>query len=491
MSSSDELDNVQDIIKKWISNGNIEKTLDLKRKKLTTLEGLGIPANVKSLDVTDNELSSIPSKFDKLIELLCSKNQLEEIPSTFNKLIYLYCNDNQLKKLPPTFDKLIFLNCNNNQLKKLPPTYVNILQLFCSNNQLKEISSKFDKLTYLNCNYNQLTELPLTFNKLRTILCWKNQLTEIPSEFVKLTELECPENQLTELSSKFVKLTRLVCSDNQLTELPSTLVELTEFFCRNNQLKEIPSTFNKLTYLDCMNNNLTTLPSTFDKLTTLRCEGNPFYSLPEMYRNLVPKLYRELEEAQSQRGIPAQQVAYVENDEEEKEDEDIVYGIPEVESKFLTEKCNNKTDILQDVLKTNDGVTAILFRNEYHYVAYCYPYNELKEMWNSSNDVFEWDRGAVRTKPVYKDPYTGRWFDSNSLKIIEKYNTFVAVELGVKKIGSEFGVSNLHGAEEMLYTLKPINFWRFFRGWYVKDESIKDFVPTPRDYNVNYTGVRD
>jgi len=74
-------------------------------------------------------------------------------------------------------------------------------------------------------------------------------------------------------------------------------------------------------------------------------------------------------------------------------------------------------------------------------------------------------------KKVFKLPYSGVWINS-SKELLLMFNTFYLKSIGRKKIGSSFGVSRLHGAEEEIFEPIPISRRDFNEGIYTIKSSI-------------------
>eukprot|EP00752_Nemacystus_decipiens_P014911 g13274.t1 len=179
--------------------------------------------NIHSLDLSGNELTSLPGEtFD-----------------SFTELEYLDLSGNELTSLPSeVFDplaKLEHLDIYDNGLTDLPAG----------------IFGKLPELDHLSLAQNRLTTLPDglfgQLDKLRTLPLFSNDLVELPA------------GVFDSLSNVWLML----LDDNQLTSLP-------------------PGTFDELTslqHLDMSNNDLRTLPSgifvSLSAMDTLYLEANP------------------------------------------------------------------------------------------------------------------------------------------------------------------------------------------------------------------------
>jgi internalin A len=152
------------------------------------------------------------------------------------------------------------LDLSGNQLMSLPPEITkltHLTNLFLGGNQLTSLLPNFTNLTNLrslSLNFNQLKSLPLEFNKLTkltSLILSGNRLKSLPPEFTKLTKLTyltLQNNQLKSLPPEFAKLTNLTTldlSNNQLTSLPLEFTKLTNLLyldLRGNQLPIPPET---------------------------------------------------------------------------------------------------------------------------------------------------------------------------------------------------------------------------------------------------------
>nr|MDZ8282883.1 COR domain-containing protein [Nostoc sp. ChiSLP01] len=278
---------------------------------------------VTELDLSDNQLSSVPREIGQLTKLqmlnLCN-NQLSSLPpeiALLSNLTQLNLGDNLLKVLPteitelsnltnlsiwrnqlkvlPTeitcLSKLTQLYVGGNQLKVLPVEITelsNLIELSIWGHQLKVLPVEITKLTQLEKLYlgdNQLKVLPKEITQLYNLThlsIWGNQLKMLPVEIIelsKLTYLALSDNKLTELPKEITKLSNLTyldLSNNELTELPKEITkvsELTKLYLKSNQLKVLPvyiTQLSNLIELDLRGNQLKMLPVEIAQLSNLQ-----------------------------------------------------------------------------------------------------------------------------------------------------------------------------------------------------------------------------
>ena len=266
------------------------KKIDVKNKRISSLEGIQYFSNLENLNCSWNELTSLDvSKNTALTELVCDYNQLTALDVSKNTaLTHLECNNNQLTSLDVSKNTaLTYLYCYNNQLTSLDVSKNTALtKLLCRDNQLTSLDiSKNTALTDLDCYSNRLTSLDVSKNTALTYLvCNVNELTSLDvSKNTALTELSCDSNQLTTLDvSKNTVLTELSCDKNELTSLDvSKNTALTQLYCYDNQLTSLDVSKNTaLTKLWCWDNQLTTLDlSKNTVLTELDCRMSTLQTL--------------------------------------------------------------------------------------------------------------------------------------------------------------------------------------------------------------------
>ncbi len=202
-------------IKAWVKENDPEEPLDLAGLNLKQLPPL--PAGVRSLMASDNELTCLPG----------------ELPAA---LAHLDVSNNLLEFLPASWPTgLQCIQADNNRLGSLPSTFP-------------------DALTELYASHNRLTSLPdLSQTQLESLSLNHNQLTELAAPLpATLIDFSVASNKLTQVSTPLPPaLQYFRISNNQLTEvvlpLPSTF-EVADF--SDNQIKDIPQALVE-SYTDC------------------------------------------------------------------------------------------------------------------------------------------------------------------------------------------------------------------------------------------------
>ena len=194
-------------------------------------------------------LPNLPSKLQKL---LCFSNELKFIGYLPVTLVSLDVSDNELKSLP----------------KILPP---NLIELRCSNNLIEELPELPNTLSRLVCNENLLTKLPKLPNGLSTLSCNHNKLTRIPALPAVLICLDCSHNLINELQEFPKTLIQLNCSDNNLITLPELPGRVEELAINNNRLYEFPESIHFCRYIQFikLNGNLFHLTLPQKRLVTM------------------------------------------------------------------------------------------------------------------------------------------------------------------------------------------------------------------------------
>jgi len=250
--------------------GSIEK-LDISSLGLQGKLDLKGFTNLKSLDCSDNELTSINlSGCSKLEYLDCSCNKLKQLElKETPQLQELYAHNNLLfKRL--NFDittNLHTLIISKNKLSgKLDARkLVNLRKLDCSSNLLAglDLSNNLNLKTLL-CYENNFRSLEVShLEKLKYLYCYHNILDELDVGGLKnLKELYCANNlrsseiQRIGLNKLCVKgcekIKVLDCAENCLVELDISNLPALEFFsAKENSLDRLDATnCPELNYLD-------------------------------------------------------------------------------------------------------------------------------------------------------------------------------------------------------------------------------------------------
>ncbi|XP_028300205.1 leucine-rich repeat-containing protein 40 [Gouania willdenowi] len=248
-----------------------------------------------TLDLHDNQLSSLPSAVGDLQEL-------QQLRLSNNQLASLLVEVCSLKSLRS-------LTLQNNLLESLPEELgqlENLTELDLSSNLLRELPVGFGCLTTLqkvNLGHNKLQCLPDCLSQLKNVKlldCSNNQLTGVPpsmSEMVGLEQLYLRHNRLCFLPQlPAPSLKELYVGNNQIQQLEEEqlccLKAISVLELRDNKIKGLPdqiTSLNTLTRLDLTNNDVSSLPASLSLLPDLKVlllEGNP---LRGIRRDLLTK----------------------------------------------------------------------------------------------------------------------------------------------------------------------------------------------------------
>jgi Leucine-rich repeat (LRR) protein len=132
-------------------------------KMTTTIETYlnSLSYNTLTINICSKGIKSLPdlTRFKNLKKLNCSANQITSLPSLPQTLKILYCSDNKLTSLPT-----------------LPQ---NLQTLYCYSNQLTSLPTLPQHLEFLDCSYNKLTSLPTLPQNLKTLYFYSNPADEI------------------------------------------------------------------------------------------------------------------------------------------------------------------------------------------------------------------------------------------------------------------------------------------------------------------------
>ncbi|CAB3221902.1 unnamed protein product [Arctia plantaginis] len=251
------------------------ETLLVQSNRVTELpRQLFMCHGLKYLDLSDNEVSTLPAAISSLVNLQhlnISRNTLTCLPETMKALKYL-----------------AFLDLSVNPLEKLPDAITNLTAL-------QELYLNDTYLEYLPGNFGRLANLKIL--ELRD-----NYLMILPKSLSRSTELQRLDigqndfQQFPEVIGKFVKLKELWIDSNSLTCITSfikPLEHLVHLEASNNMIEELAPEIGfcaRLADLTLSLNNLTQLPDSIGQLsnlTTLKLDNNRLYSLPESIGHLT------------------------------------------------------------------------------------------------------------------------------------------------------------------------------------------------------------
>eukprot|EP00741_Cyanophora_paradoxa_P020675 tig00021290_g19956.t1 len=286
------------------------------------------PENIRVLDLSRNQLTSIPgaelAKLTNLEVLRLDNNKLTALPPEIGRLATLkelYVRDNQLTVLPPEIGRLAALEALSvidNKLAALPPEIGRLAalkELGVSGNQLTALPPEIGclaALKKLDVGGNQLTALPPEIGQLTNLQemdVSSNQLTTLPPEAGRLAALQwlnVGSNQLEQLPSgiwELAQLQKLYANGNQLKALPpeiGRLKRLQQLCVDFNQLNALPPEIGHLAALrelSVSNNELITLPPEMGRLENLEqlyLKANPLTAMPQHTRESGPSALAHL-----------------------------------------------------------------------------------------------------------------------------------------------------------------------------------------------------
>ena len=292
------------------------QSLNLSDNQLSSLpESIGQLSSLQSLDLWNNQLSSLPQSVGQLSSLQMlnlSDNQLSSLPESVGQLSSLqslYLWNNQLSSLPEIVGQLSslqLLDLRFTQLSSLPESVGQLSSLQMLNlggNQLSSLPESVGQLSSLqslDLGGNQLSSLPEIVGQLSSLQSLDlggNQLSSLPEivgQLTSLRSLDLGDNQLSSLPESVGQLTSLRSldlGDNQLSSLPESVDQLTSLRSLDlgdNQLSSLPESVGQLSSLqslDLWNNQLSSLPTwakVFEKLDKLDLRGNPLPIPPEI-----------------------------------------------------------------------------------------------------------------------------------------------------------------------------------------------------------------
>ena len=235
-----------------------------------------------SCTVSTEAQQIIDSKLAEAIRWTCpgcidTANKLTTLASTLRN-ITLTNNISDLTGIQG-FTNLVSLNVADNNLTSLPTLPPGLTLFRCSNNKLTQLPNLPTSLTSFHCYGNKLTSLPSLPNNLRVFDCSNNQITTLPALPNTLEDFYCSYNALSSLPNLPPLLTDMGCSNNNLTQLPNLPVNLILLSCFNNPaLKCLPKLPDSLQYLE-ISPPINCLPNAVRGLKVYRYDATVFNSV--------------------------------------------------------------------------------------------------------------------------------------------------------------------------------------------------------------------
>lgn len=257
-------------------------------------EALVNPIIVKSLDLSDQKLTQLPSDITKLINLekvdIGSNPNLDlvqafDILKQIGNLKTLWLTDGKIKAIPDNISELKNLEelwLDDNELTSFPEPVKqlkNLKYLRLFSNKIKSLSFKKEELPnliYIDLCYNEFETFPVqlsVLSSLKRIIIWYNSINKIPKSikrFRKIEEINLESNNLTSLPKQLGRLKtiqKLCLRDNKLSD---------------TSIKVVYKLYN-LKDLDLQGNNIAVLSNKIGNLKQLErlsiCD-NPLKELP-------------------------------------------------------------------------------------------------------------------------------------------------------------------------------------------------------------------
>ena len=257
------------------------------------ITGIRYFKNVRRLECSFSNFTSLPELPASLRYLDCSANPIDSWPIMPDSLLYLDCSSTVYSptgSIPVLPNNLIEFRFDGNNYHSLPSLPNSLKILHCSFSWLNVMPAVLpDSLVYLNCsrdfNLNYLPSLPAS---LQYLDCQECSIYIMPPLPASLTYLDCHNDKISNLPTLPASLTYLNCAQNLLTSLPPLPTALRMFDCSfNNNIDSIPALPTSLDTFICFFNNLTALPALPDSLSLLDCSTNEIASLPVLPSSLI------------------------------------------------------------------------------------------------------------------------------------------------------------------------------------------------------------
>ncbi|HZY81017.1 MAG TPA: leucine-rich repeat domain-containing protein [Cyclobacteriaceae bacterium] len=219
------------------SYANLRKLaiLNLSRNNMTSFDEVKMPKGIARIDLSVNNLTTVPSwmgKLQSLNSLSFSNNRIERVEPGIEKikgLEELSFYRNNLSEIPShlySMTSLKVVDLYYNRIPKVSPEiahWKNVEILYLSNNALYSIPEEIGQLTKLRelyLHHNRLSNLPVSIGNLHDVTILRinnNNMVEWPAGLSQLTQLgnfDCSSNQfesipITDLDFRNMKILSL------------------------------------------------------------------------------------------------------------------------------------------------------------------------------------------------------------------------------------------------------------------------------------------
>ncbi|OHT04302.1 protein phosphatase 2C [Tritrichomonas foetus] len=290
--------------------GNEESlpTFDVKSENLVLINQnlTTLPFKIKDdneiikVDLSGNQIKSLPKKLNKVVTLFLIMNKYQEIPKKVLKFIqesktlkYLDLSHNSLTEIHIQFSKMQELNTisfSHNKIKLISNLPPHLEGADMSQNRITEFPLFPDTMKAIIVDYNLIERITKGHQNLRKIYANMNKIEEISDNisFSSLTTLEISKNKLNNLPD-FTKVTpkleKLNASCNYIETFPILPKTIREINLCKNRITQIPEdiiNFTKLYTLDMKKNLLTEIPTLPNSIKNFIAPLNHISTIPEM-----------------------------------------------------------------------------------------------------------------------------------------------------------------------------------------------------------------
>lgn len=253
------------------------------------------------LSIKDQNLKKIPFNIppDNLVHAIdLTGNQIESLPDTLKHLVSICLSKNGYSKLPKnildfmvSLDNLQFFDFSGNFLKEIPSQVKQMTKLkkiSFLNNKITEVKNLPDSVEGIELGQNLLTTLPEIPEKLEILSISFNLIEAIDRGYVSIKKMYINMNRIKEITPTlaFPNLITLEISKNELKSLPDLSImapQLQKLDASVNYLEKFPKLPLTIVEVCLTKNNITEIPENikdFPNLLKLSIEKNILKSVP-------------------------------------------------------------------------------------------------------------------------------------------------------------------------------------------------------------------